>query len=165
MRQLIPRRTPILESAPVKGEEGYSERELSSQSADFAYLRLLEFNKRIRSYGSPNWDGKVIPSDYGPILGKAQGCLDCHNGVVRGALTVFTSSAQLIQKYYRELSMPPDPALQKLLERKEMKNPQLSPQEEQVLGRATEHHEKLTREFEESRFPLLKKWFLEVPCR
>ncbi|MEO5969218.1 MAG: hypothetical protein ABIQ95_04760 [Bdellovibrionia bacterium] len=168
VRQLIPRKTPVLEGQPVLGEKEFVEK-TSRQSqfpvpAEFPFQRLLEFNRKLRSYGTPNWDGKVLPENHGPALGKDQGCLDCHDGKTRGTLTVITSSNQLEQKILHELSMPPDTGLSLYLERKEMKNPMLSTEEEKFLKLAFDTQKKLNHEFKSSRYPTLKKWFLEKTC-
>ena len=63
-----------------------------------------------------------------------------------------------------ELSMPPDTGLSAYLERKEMKNLKLSTEEEKFLKLAFDTQQKLNLEFENSRFPVLKKWFLEKSC-
>jgi hypothetical protein len=125
----------------------------------------MEFNARLRSYGSPDWDGKINPADFGPALGKAQGCTDCHNGRSRANLSVALSRAQLEKKLYYELSMPPDTTLPGLLERNQMKDPELSESEAELLRRALETHETMTYDYERSRLPLLKQWLLQVPCR
>jgi hypothetical protein len=159
VRQLIPRRTPILESKPSRGEASDD-----AGNGDFAYQRLIEFNKRLRSYGSPDWDGTITPADHGPALGKAMGCVECHDGKTRGILNGSFSHDQLRRKLFSELSMSPDLNLVRLLERKQMKNPQLLPDEEAALQRAFDAHQKQTAEFEESRFPELRRWLLETPC-
>jgi hypothetical protein len=164
MRQLIARRTPILESRPSRGEAGFSEQR-GAIDPEFSYQRLMEFNKRIRSYGNPDWDGKIHPENHGPALGQAQGCLDCHDGKTRGILTVASSHDQVQKKIYLELSMPPDTDLPHWLERNEMQNPTLSLPEQKSLKKALEAHEDLLRDFERSRFPELKKWFLQTSCR
>jgi hypothetical protein len=156
MRTLIPRRTPVLEAKPVKGESG---------SSDFAYERLMELNRKIRSYGAPDWDGNVVPADHGPILGKSQGCTDCHDGQTRGVLNLSTSHAQMKQKLVAELSMPPDASFPKMLERSEMKDPSLSAAEAAALTSAIAAHQVSLQDFENSRGPALRNWLLDVPCR
>jgi hypothetical protein len=165
MRQLIARRTPILEAKPTRGEPGYDETGALPSPPDFAYRRLIEFNQKIRSYGNPDWGEDFHPENYGPALGAAQGCTDCHDGRSRGVLTVALSHQQLEQKLYDELSMPPDEGLPALLERDQMKNPEVTSEEKENLEKAFLAHSKLTKEFEASRFPLLRKWFLEKNCQ
>ena len=164
VRQLIARRTPVLDSKPSRGEPGFDEIG-SPAPPEFAYSRLMEFNRRLRSYGSPDWDGKIIPENHGPALGKEQGCMDCHDGKSRGILTVSTSKTQLEKKIYYDLSMPYDTDLQALLERKQMKDPALTPEEESLLKKSFEAHESLTNELEKSRLPALRNWLLETRCR
>jgi hypothetical protein len=165
VRQLIARRTPILAARPVKGDPGYADSdEVSNDPPDFAYERLLEFNRRLRAYGTPDWDGMVIPEDHGPPLGKAQGCTDCHSTGTRSALNLSTSHIQLNQKLLLELSMPPDTTLPQLLEKKEMRSAELTPEEKRALGKAYSVHEDLTADFESSRLPALKGWLLETSC-
>ena len=100
-----------------RGEPGFDEIG-SPAPVEFAYNRLMEFNRRLRSYGSPDWDGKIVPENHGPALGRSKACTDCHDGKSRGILTVSTSKTQLEKKIYYELSMPYDTELQPLLERK-----------------------------------------------
>jgi hypothetical protein len=164
IRQLIARRTPMTEASPVKGEAGYNADDSAPPPEDFGLKRLNEFNSKLRSYGMPDWDGQVRPEDHGPHLGAAQGCTDCHDGNTRGALYVSLSHSQLEKKLFHELSMPSDTHLVALLERSEMKNPELTSDESFALQKGFESHEDMTKEFENSRFPILKHWFLESPC-
>ena len=165
MRQLIARRTPTMDAQPSQGEHGIDGRDLASNAPDFGFQRLMELNRRIRSYGTVDWNGRVIPENHGPALGKAQGCLDCHDGKTRGILTVSTSTVQLKQKIFHELGMPPDSHLTRLLERSEMKNPELAAGENLALANAFNVHDEATKKFEDSKFPALKGWLLETPCR
>jgi len=65
---------------------------------------------------------------------------------------------------FAELSMPYDTHLPELIERSQMHNPDLSPQESQRLKRAYGKHKMLLKEYLDSRLPELSKWLLEVPC-
>ena len=163
-RQLIPRRTPTLEARPVKGDRDYHGGE-GGGPRDFAYGRLVELNARIRSYGLPDWDGRVVPGHHGPPLGEAQGCTTCHDGQDRGVLTVSTSTSQLERKLSEEASMPPERGLRELVERDEMRDPALSPSEQAILDEALAAHEDLERELLASRAPTLRRWLLAVTCR
>jgi len=165
VRQLIPRITPVLEARPVHGEAGYDENGTGPVPADFALHRLQEFNRRLRSYGNPDWRGDIEPGDFGPPLGKNQGCTDCHDGVSRAALNMATSLRQLEKKVYYQLSMPPDNKLQRLLERNEMKNPELNAAEAARLEKALMSQANLIRDFEAARVPTLRSWLLGVTCR
>ncbi|MGZ3746712.1 MAG: hypothetical protein ACXWRE_05070 [Pseudobdellovibrionaceae bacterium] len=160
LRQLIPRRTRVLEARPVHGEPGFNQ----PVAADFAYQRLTEFNKTIRRYGPNDWDGKIIPEEHGPMLGHNEGCILCHNGESRGILTVSTSIAQLHQKITAELSMPPSENLIRYIERFEMKNPALSKKEREELKRAVYESIDLTNQFMSSRYPELRDWLLKKSC-
>lgn len=164
VRQLIPRRTQVLEASPVKGEAGY---EPGGRKAppDFAFGRLQELNARLRSYGMPDWEGRIVPQHHGPALGAALGCTSCHDGSTRGILTVSTSARQLQQKIYDELAMPPATGFVGLLERSQSKQATLSPEEHRSLDAAFEAHGKLDREFDASRLPELQRWLLQEPCR
>ena len=164
VRQLIPRVTPALQASPVKGESGYEQAPRSSDQG-FAYQRLKEFNRKLRSYGNPDWTGQIIPDDYGPPLGKNQGCMNCHDGVSRTTLNMATSITQLQKKVYYQLSMPPDTHLMRLLERNEVKNPELSGKEAEILERALHAHAKLIKDFSSSRLSTLREWLLEISCR
>jgi hypothetical protein len=165
VRQLIARRTPVLEANPVRGEEGFDESGKLPSPPDFAFARLHEFNRILRSYGSPDWHGDINPADYGPELGKAQGCTDCHDGISRTTLNLATSLVQLEKKMYYQLSMPPDNNMQRLLERNEMYDPELSTLEARQLEDSLKTQAQLVRDFEASRLPLLRSWLLEVSCR
>jgi len=166
VRQLIARRTPILEARPVAGEVDYAGRPIPANPPDFGYRRLMEFNKRLRSYGGADWAGQIVPENHGPALGKAQGCIGCHNGNSRGILTVSTSPAQLKQKMIDELSMPPEGDAVALLQRSQVHYPTaLSQKEEEDLDHAFADHDRLASEFLESRYPALKAWLLATPCR
>ena len=164
MRQLIPRRTRVLDARPVKGEPGY---ESSGRAAppDFAYGRLQELNAKIRSYGMPDWEGRIVPAHHGPALGGELGCTTCHDGTTRGILTVSTSVRQLEQKIYDELAMPPAASFVDLLERSERPGATLSPEERATLHAAFEAHQKLDQAFDASRLPELRRWLLEESCR
>lgn len=160
MRQLIPRWTHVLEAQPVLGEPLFNQ----PVPQDFAYKRLVEFNKIIRRYGPNDWDGKIIPSEHGPMLGQKFGCVNCHNGESRGVLTVSTSISQLDRKIVTELSMPPTHNLIRDKERSEMNNPPLSQNEKNDLDVAVHQNKELAAEFMNSRFPELKEWLLQNSC-
>lgn len=162
VRQLIMRRTPILDAKPVRGENGFNEKG-ETQEKDFAYKRLMEFNRRLRSYGRPDWEGKITPENFGPALGEAQRCTECHNGTVRSALSVAFSHAQVKQKVVSELMMPLNSSFAKLLE-KEMTG-KMSSSEKAALESARATRKQIFADFESSRFPTLKKWLLEIPCK
>lgn len=164
VRQLIPRRTPALDARPVRGDPGYAPHG-SRPPADFAHERLLALNARLRSYGLPDWDGRVVPEHHGPALGEAQGCTECHDGHTRGVLTVLTSTAQIQRKISEELSMPPARGLVDLLERSEMRHPPLSRAEGEALDDAFDAHEAIDQQFQDSRLPALRRWLLEASCR
>jgi hypothetical protein len=164
MRELIPRRTPILDARPVRGDPSYG-RGGGAGPDGFAYERLMEFNARIRSYGLPDWDGTVTPAHHGPALGAEQGCTQCHDGQDRGVLTVSTSLPQIRRKMYTELSMPPGGGLLPLLEKSEMARPSLSPGERRTIEEALTAHDALERAFDASRAPAFRRWLLEAPCR
>jgi hypothetical protein len=165
VRQLIARRTPVLDARPVKGEPAYDPSGAAPPPPDFAFQRLLEFNRKLRSYGAPDWAGRIRPGDHGPILGAALGCADCHNGVARSALNLSTSLNQVRQKVRTELTMPPDTDLPRLLERQENHLTLLPPADEARLAAGADEAEKLVQAFAASRFTALKEWFLATPCR
>jgi hypothetical protein len=160
MRQLIPRKTQVLEAKPVFGESWFNQ----PVPEDFSYRRLAEFNKIIRRYGPNDWDGKIIPEEHGPMLGRNQGCTSCHNGESRGVLTVSTSISQLHRKMVTELSMPPSENLVRYLERLEMKNPALSGLEQNKLKDGIHQGMELAAKFMNSRYPELKGWLLKNSC-
>jgi hypothetical protein len=167
-RQLIPRRTPLLHAAPVRGEPGYGEVSASvstSMPAGFGLQRLAELNRRLGSYGPPDWNGLVDVPALGPAIGKESGCTRCHDGSYRGVLTVATSETQLDEKVDYELAMPPAPGLLDLLERSELTNPALTRAEEKLLEEAREAHRRLDEKVHAGRAPALRQWMLETQCR
>jgi hypothetical protein len=164
MRQLIPRRTPVLDAGPVKGDPGYDPSGRTVPK-DFAYGRLQELNAKIRSYGMPDWEGRIVPAHHGPALGAALGCTTCHDGSIRGILTVSTSVRQLEQKIYDELAMPPSSGLIALIERSQIKSAALPEEERRALDAAFDAHAHLNRAFDASRLPELRRWLLDEPCR
>jgi len=163
MRQLIARHTNVLEAMPVKGEADFDPAGKITP-ADFGFKRLTELNNIIRAYGLPDWDGKIIPENHGPALGKDQGCVGCHNGTKRGILTVSTSITQLGRKIYDQLSMPQEDGIIQLLERSEMKNPVLNDDEGNKLTAAFAAHDQIAADFMDSRQPVLRDWLLETAC-
>lgn len=164
VRQLIPRRTPTLEAKPSRGEPGFDEAGSGPPLPDFAYGRLMEFNRRLRAYGAPDWEGMVTPENHGPVLGEAQGCTDCHDGKSRATLNVSTSTTQIEKRIHDDLSMPYDTDLPRLLERHQMKNPKLTPDEERALREAFAAHGAMTDDYLGARAPALRDWLLETPC-
>ena len=164
MRQLIPRRGAVLDASPVKGETGYDARARTAPPG-FAYGRLQELNATLRGYGAPDWGGLIVPEHHGPALGAALGCTACHDGTIRGLLTVSTSARQVEHKISDELAMPPTPGLVALLGRSEDARLKLSSAERATLHSAVEEHAKLNRELDASRSPELRRWLLQEPCR
>jgi hypothetical protein len=164
VRQLIARRTPVLDARPVMGEPGYDPTG-RTMPRDFAYGRLQELNAKLRSYGMPDWEGRIVPEHHGPALGGALGCTACHDGVIRGMLTVSTSPGQVRHKLVDELVMPPGTGLVELLERSSSKRGKLSPAERATLEAGIASHEKLDHAFDASRLPELRRWLLEESCK
>jgi len=82
VRQLIMRRTPVLNAKPVRGEKGFTEQG-DEPPASFSYNRLAEFNRRLRSLRTPRLEGKISPEVFGPMVGKEERCTDCHDGKIR----------------------------------------------------------------------------------
>jgi hypothetical protein len=169
MRLLLPTRSEITASAPVRGEEGFDG---SDTSPDFAMTRLARFNERLLAYGAHDWNDTVRPADHGPPLGRDLGCTSCHDGSLRGALTVSTSEGTLAQKMVEQLSMRgtlggvavPDTAAMSLLERERKGAPPLSSDEKTALDRARSEHERDYAHIMAERFPSWKAWTLEQRC-
>ncbi|MCX6129894.1 MAG: hypothetical protein NTX25_12645, partial [Proteobacteria bacterium] len=158
VRELIARHTPVLQAEPLPNEMLYS------KPQDFAYQRLLEFNRRLRSYGSPDWDHKIHRDDHGPILGAEQGCTDCHNNQSRGSLSVSTSPAQIKRKILEDLTMPPVAQAEYLLEQEQLHNISNPAIGQSKLSDLREKHRRILDDYEKSRLPTLTKWLKEVPC-
>ncbi|MEW6055043.1 MAG: hypothetical protein AB1540_00385 [Bdellovibrionota bacterium] len=72
-----------------------------------AQYRLERFNARMQAYGIFDWHGTYKYSLHGPPLGRAHGCVECHNGADRMPLTVSTTQSQIEHKILVERSMPP----------------------------------------------------------
>jgi hypothetical protein len=164
MRQLIPRRGVVLDARPVSGEAAYDPGAHAAPPG-FALQRLQELNTRLLSYGLPDWEGLIVPEHHGPALGASLGCTACHDGSIRGLLTVSTSPRQVQHKISDELAMPPTPGLVPLLERSENPRVKLSKAEVETLHAAVEQHAQVNQAFDASRSPELKRWLLEVRCK
>ena len=134
VRQLIDRRTPVLESKPVRGEKHFEETGLRVPQ-DFSFRRLWEFNQRLRSYGTPDSDGKIILSDLGTYDWRRARMRGLSRRKTRGRLTVFTSTSTLQQKMVHESNMPYDSDLPKRLERLQMNTKELSKDEIEELAK------------------------------
>jgi hypothetical protein len=161
-RALIERRTPFLAASPVRGDPSFAN---PHPPADFAFTRLLQLRARLLSYGIPDWHGTLTPEALGPAMGVEEGCAPCHDDQVRGRLTTFFSEAQLEDKVRHELSMPPDPAVTRLLERREMANPPLNAADRRALERAYDDHRRLAAAFLGGRSEALARWLTDTACR
>lgn len=169
LRELVPFSGTIVASAPVRGEPNFGSADIPT---DFGLRRLAEFNERISAYGPPDWGGTLIPEDHGPPLGAPLGCTTCHDGEVRGVLTVSTSEGMLGQKVVTQLAMRahapgiavPDTEAMTLLEREQTGNPPLSEAEQALLSQARAEHLSDYEALVASRFPDLRAWLLENPC-
>jgi len=159
-RHLIATRTPSLAAKPILGEPGYP----GDGPADFAFQRLTAMNDRLASYALADWNGTIVPADHGPALGTTQGCTACHDGVVRGVLTVSTSRKQLARKVVTELAMPPAAGLTELVERQAMADPPLTPADTAALAAALATHATLLADLEAASAPALEGWLRETPC-
>jgi hypothetical protein len=169
LRTLVHRRGRVLASAPVRGEPGYPALDVGPE---FAFERLLELNERLRSYGVADFAPDMNPDDLGPPLGRSLGCTECHDGTLRGVLTVMTDEAQLEQKVVDELAMGafspgkmfPDEHLMALVDREENGDPPLSDGERAELELARAEHVAYFEELEAERFPAWRAWVLETQC-
>jgi hypothetical protein len=132
--------------------------------------RLSDFNQRLESYGLPDWNGTIEAANYGPPLGAELGCTHCHDGKVRGPLTVFTSEGMLYQKVVAQLSMrafdgtgpvPDEPAM-RLLERQ--RSGALTTEQARALAQAQAEHEADYAALVASRLPSLQAWLLHTAC-
>lgn len=56
-----------------------------------------------------DWEGELDFHQWGPPLGKTQGCTSCHDDGQRTPLTMLNASALIDQKLVVSLSMPPSP--------------------------------------------------------
>lgn len=130
------------------------------------------FNEQLGTYGLPDWNGTIEPDDYGPALGSALGCTHCHDGQLRGKLTVFTSEGMLYQKLLQQLSMRafsgteavPDLAAMALQERERAGSEPLTDNEQQALDAARAQHRRDLDALMGSRLSELQAWLLTVRC-
>jgi hypothetical protein len=130
------------------------------------------FNEQLSLYGPPDWNGSIEPDDYGPALGQKLGCTHCHDGKVRGKLTVFTSEGMLYQKVLQQLSMRsfsgtqaiPDLAAMALQDREQTGAEPLSDEEQQTLAAARAQHQRDFDTLMSSRLPDLQAWLLAARC-
>lgn len=168
VRQLLTARGSITASTPVLGEPGYGE----PVDPDFGMTRLASFNEQLALYGLNDWNGTIEPADHGPQLGGDLGCTTCHNGRMRGPLTVSTSEGTLRQKMVEQLSMRsplhgqsvPDLEAMELLERETTGTSPLSTEEIAALERARAQHEADYEMLMAERFPAWRAWLLDVRC-
>jgi len=82
----------------------------SMSAKKLAASRIDQFNRRIRSYGYPDWHGAYEPERRFPPMGEALGksdCTKCHNGEDRGILTPLSKLGEINYKITFEKSMPP----------------------------------------------------------
>ncbi len=128
-------------------------------------------NARLLSYGLPDWAETLEPADHGPALGANLGCTTCHDGTLRGPITVSANEAMLAQKMVGQLSMqglgpgrsvPDEPAMA-LLER-ESSGHALLAEEENELEQARARHAADHEDLMALRFPTWKSWALERSC-
>jgi hypothetical protein len=133
---------------------------------------VAELNERLASYGLPDWDGTLNPTDHGPALGERLACTTCHDGVSRGPITVSTDEGTLKRKIVDELSMQafatgkevPDTSAMGLLDRERTQVPPLIASENAALDRARREHAADYRTFMAERFPVWRAWMLEERC-
>jgi hypothetical protein len=168
LRTMIATHESVVVSAPVKGEVGYGD----AAPADFGFERLVSFNERLESYGLPDWNGAIDPTEQGPPLGASLGCTECHDGAARDVLTVLTDETTLRRKVVDELSMrafalgkpiPDEPAIA-LLDREATDEPPLSDEERAELERARAEHRADYETLVAERFPAWRTWALEKRC-
>lgn len=168
-RQLLPTHGSVVVSAPVSGEPGFGQ---SPVPADFGFTRLSELNQRLLSYGVPDWNGAIDPADAGPALGGSLGCTVCHNGEIRGPLSVLTDERSIESKMVDELDMRsyapgvpvPDETAIALLDREITGTPPLTVDEVGALDEARAQHIADYESFVADRFPAWRTWVLEQPC-
>ncbi len=135
-------------------------------------ISSASFNERLLSYGLPDWGDTLDPADHGPPLGANLGCTSCHDGAVRGPLTVSANEAMLAQKMVGQLSMQgvgpgrsvPDETAMRLLVRETTGSPPLSSEEQGELDQARSRHTADYQDFVAARFPAWKSWTLERGC-
>ena len=106
------------------------------------------------------------------MLGESLGCTSCHDGVTRGALTVFLDEETIKHKMIDELSMRafspgraiPDTRAIALLDREQTNAPPLAATEQVELETARGEHQADYEAFSAARFPTFQAWAVAVPC-
>ncbi|MCX6109870.1 MAG: hypothetical protein NTZ90_09755 [Proteobacteria bacterium] len=164
VRPLIDIITPQTSAKPVSGESDFNQDDAAPAPAGFARRRLDEFNAILASYGLPDWEGMIAPETLGPALGGAQGCTNCHDGKRRGALSIVTSWPHIEQKIASELSMPPQRALTRLVEKKLMHPDEFHAADAATLAAGIELQTQTQRAFAAERLPALVAWLTEHRC-
>jgi len=168
-RRLLSTLSGVVSSSPVRGEPGFG---LPTPLA-FGESRLADLNQRLDAYGVPDWDETIDPAAHGPALGSDLGCTHCHDGELRGMLTVSTSEGTLGQKIVDQLSMQaataadrvvPDAPAMALLERSKLGDPTLSSAERIQLDAARARHVADYEALAASRFPTWRAWALTSKC-
>lgn len=169
VRQLLPFVSDQARAEPVRGELGYG---ASDAPEGFAAERLAGMNERLASYGLPDWGDALELGAHGPALGAELHCTSCHDGVLRGPLTVFTSEGMLQRKVVTELSMRsfggttpvPDEAAMLLLDAEQHSAEDLSAEDRRALDAARALHEADYQALASSRLPALQAWLREKTC-
>ena len=123
----------------------------------------MGIQRRLRSYGTPDWDGKIILSDWDRPRRRARLCR-LPRRKIEGQADRFYQYSTLQQKMVHELNMPYD-STSETLGRLQMRREELYEADETgQLAKHAEAQKALFLDFENSRLELLKKWLLEVPC-
>lgn len=167
-RQLVPFTGSVTWSSPVAGEPGFG----APSSVPFGKERLTSLNQRLAAYALPDWADTVRPDDHGPSLGASLGCPTCHDGKLRGPVTVMTSEGMLHQKLVGQLAMRalapgrdvPDSRAMALLEREQTKEPPLTAEEAAELAQARLEHEADLATLRAERVPAVRAWLRAIPC-
>jgi len=168
-RALLRTHGTLVDSAPVSGEPDYG---ATVAPSEFGFTRLSALNDRLLAYGLPDWARTLDLASRGPLLGESLGCTSCHDGVTRGALTVFLDEETIKHKMIDELSMRafapgraiPDTRAIALLDREQTNAPPLAATEQVELETARAEHQADHEAFSASRFPTFQAWAVAVPC-
>jgi hypothetical protein len=158
LRPLIPFQTQFTGAKPAGNEA-----QLPPQAREALGLRRIQqLNQVMASYGILDPDGHYSVAEQGPALGKSQGCVLCHNGANRDALTYYSMVSQVRQKLVDELSMPPSTHLTQLLTKQQQNR--LTEAELGELDATIAARAKMFDKFEADRPLAVKQWLTATSC-
>ncbi len=178
----------LAEVMPVAGE-AIPNTKAVAYTDSIAWKRVMAINQELESYRGLSWNRAIDPKKHGPVLGKAQGCVQCHNHSAGGAdsnpwpLTYdhFRKEDTLETKVVWALRMPPPGAkLKQVLDKRDAlpvmmgslevgkqyaaAEQQLTENERALIQAAREKNKKLLAEIRQDYWRELSAWIAATPC-